>query len=567
MLLGSRQIWALDCVNLNPATASELTAIIRNPSCRITSIDDLLKVLIRPSKPVLLYKSQSLQGPHKTDYMNPRAVVGPYGNDRRQLFLAFNGNSSQSEYKNLEVLAVNKDVPKPSAEVADYYDYQFNSEDQNLPWAQAQQMIEVSQANPQTCVLCHGSPARPIFSGYPLWPGTYGSFDLTVDLAEKQHWKDFESQAPSMKRYRYLNLAEDLPDFYKDDKGRPVESILIGVNNGVLNSTLSHANSLRVARLAQQTPDYSPIKYAAMGAMLNCEGVEGFFPDDIRQKMESNLDKTFKLTSTYQNKEIEATLTGIYDSGPDQFGAIHDMLPSYSEQTSLNDFSVGLKNYWGASSVAFKLWLDTATKEGPQRVVSIAAKLRYVFESRGIDISEWFMDLRQPTYRLLDGSKAGQQLGVALFEDDPDFSSLPAYKDYDPEKTNALLCEKLKTLSLKTLSHFNADTLSSLNSLSSLTFSSDNLETTPNIYPKTFINTCAKCHDSAAAFAPRIPFASEKQFQSWISIEKNRELVIKRLNDPEPKRMPMTRNLPPEELAHALQYLSTFKSRFSSQSE
>lgn len=60
-----------------PFALLELTSLIRNPECKVKSIDDVLGVIPEHMKSrfSLFYRSQSLQGPHNKDFIYPRAIL------------------------------------------------------------------------------------------------------------------------------------------------------------------------------------------------------------------------------------------------------------------------------------------------------------------------------------------------------------------------------------------------------------------------------------------------------------------------------------------------------------
>src|SRR6185312_8389891 len=267
------------------------------------NIDDLLGVLQKTHSPILVYRSASIQGPTwPPDYLNPRAIIGPYGDENHSLYMSFNGSASEAQYKNLEVLEINRVTPKPSANIFRYFDIEFGAEEhaEQLSWPQTQSAIHFSQANPMKCAACHGDPARPIFQSYPIWKGIYGSFDLSEYPDETKEFESFKFQAPNRPRYRQLDLAN-----YDGRMGKKDDGILMGGNKVNLDSDLGDANETSVARLAEQTPNYEKYKFAILGAMLNCQRITDFFPQTMNDQMIKNLRVRFNLGEINVESNLE----------------------------------------------------------------------------------------------------------------------------------------------------------------------------------------------------------------------------------------------------------------------
>jgi hypothetical protein len=61
----------------------ELKRLIRSEDCKIKSVSDLIEFLPDSMKRSsnLIYRSQSLQGPHRVDFQNPRVILSQQGKE------------------------------------------------------------------------------------------------------------------------------------------------------------------------------------------------------------------------------------------------------------------------------------------------------------------------------------------------------------------------------------------------------------------------------------------------------------------------------------------------------
>ncbi len=442
------------------------------------------------SRFTLFYESESIQGPHTADYMHPRAILATM-NSNKQLMISFSGTPWSAGYLNLEVLQIDRNGGQPSDNVFQYYDIEFPDEQfaKTKSWDQVQARIHVSPANPPQCAACHGHPARPIFQGYPTWLGSYGSYHYVPQAEEKKKLNEFVSSIATVpdSRYRHLVFTSNYTD--------PLEGILEGDNNDDFNGTLADLNGLRVAKLMSRTPAFADYKFAIAGAYLDCWDYRSFFPAAVQQAIDKNLDTVFHLQDRYTAVEIKKALKPFFDN-QDIDGEIWGIAfqrdpnpgpnppPPPPPTPTFTDFLNGLKRFYG-NGLFFDLAVDTFSKQTLHHTSGNAVKIRYVLEGRGVDISQWFLDLMQPTYRTMEGGNANEVIWP-LLKSDPDFSK---FSDLINQITNQyqdnlipLLCDGLKTESLSRLSHFVVPQLPPPRPFSG------------HGYPKLFANSCTKCH-------------------------------------------------------------------------
>ena len=552
----------------------KLVEAIRKPECNVTSLDDVLGMLplSMRSKYVLYYQSKSLQGPHWVDYLNPRAILATSEKDGggiipspQQLMLSFNGLPTQKQFNNLEILQIDSGLAD-SGKAFQYFDIEFPPVEKikGLSWQQIQQQIIVSEPNPQKCAACHGTPARPVYPSYPFWPGSYGSKFNSINANEKQALNQFLSSVQSNPQSRYRHLQTNpMPGRFKS----PENNFLLGRANEQFNFDLGYPLAFQVTSQVQKTPDYSRFKYAIAAADMECADFPAFLPKATLQDLTSNVTRIFNLKSIYTAEKTLQVLSFLLANN--EFGEIEDIGNAtdtsrekelISQQTggssgnsrkALSGEHVDLRlqrKYADATELKL-LVIDTFLKQGPSRGQESQAMLRLLFEGRGIDISGWYTDLKQPSYRGLG------RIGFSsiLMQKDPGFYKfqdiIKRLADFSLTSTqrNGIkqeLCSSLQNESIRALSGFSVAKIEKspfamLNSSSGV--------------PLVFKNVCLKCHGETK-IGPAIPFADPVAFKAWL-LSGRKFLIKHRLTGPEDQRMPPVRHLQPDELDGVLKYI------------
>lgn len=566
-------------VNNDDFTFRNLVEIVRNKNCRAKSIDDVVPLLPERmrSKLTLFFRSQSLQGPHRDDFLHPRAIlssvksVSQFDRLRPALMVSFNGHPSQPGYNRLE--AVDLNPFSISEDVFTYYEIEFPTDEEakKLTWNEAQLRIKVSEANPKTCQQCHGNPARPIFQAYPLWEGAFGSkhVDGMSDYEKKglRQFVDFHSTKQDS-RYRHLNPSRfqssrmqttdfnlrlpRLTDPIDFDSSEPAIQ---------LNTDLANYNGLRVTRLMNAMPFYQQFKFAIAGALQDCDNFVEFFTQDAYIKLRQNTGLENKLSSKIFEERTKRVFEFFQKQGPDQFGDFWSVL-RLSPGQKLSDKGVSEamrrhKAYWHNDPVLFALWVDTIAKQGKDRAATDAVKLRFIFEGMGIDLSNWWTDLKQPTYR--SNSGFGLPWWEALENLDPVLKKLrseiePGHQNngHAAEASEKRYCAELAGLSRRALQRVQISTTDS----SSLQNDSE-IRPFDESYPSVFETTCRKCHVDHAV-GPAIPFDNRLAFESWLKAGNNaKSLKWRTLEAHETKKMPPTRDLNLHERQQIEKYLKS----------
>lgn len=557
-------------------TLKELSGLIRNPRCQVKTIDDVIGLLPERmrSRMALFYRSQSLQAPHRTNYIYPRAILSSVprydGADvptRPAMMLSFNGHPSQAGYERIELVDM-----KPKfgiGNVFSYHEISFPKEDvvQNMSWEQAQKSIQISSANPNKCIQCHGQPARPIFQQYPSWKGSFGARH-TAKLTDKEvkGMEDFistHSNNPTS-RYRRLNVSRFKTDgFDSMSTGR-----MDGINDELhfnsaqqsikINEDLSRYNAVRVATLISKIPFYSKLRFAIAGAVLECKNIEQFFAPEIFASLKKGVDPLERWSSPEGKVFVETKFRSLVHS---KFRGVFGSDSSFVDPKSISPADemgkecdvnsdaclTRFKTFWKNDPVLLGLAVDTMERQGYDRMIPEATFLRLLFEGQGVGIGHWWMDLKQPTYRTNSGTTPGwfpalEKLDPALRK--PELTgSFDRSQGYDSP-----LCEHYARLSRVTSANYKVPPVVIPKKSAS----------EADIFPAVFQNTCAKCHVTEPV-GPRIPFNDPAKLNEWLRSEANaKRIQFKVFEAPEGMSMPPTRQLTREELKSISDYLSNF---------
>lgn len=539
---------------------SAIKKLIQNPNCKIRSISDLLDVLPKSylSHYSLMYRSRSLQGPHKDDYLNPRALV--FGDlDKSKTVISFNGSPNQASHNGLEVLEINNQSGKQDVNIFKLYDIQFPLAEKDLgslSWKNVQSKIAFSEANPPQCLTCHGQPVRPIFPSYPNWEGAFGSKAIgTVSNAEDEGMNAFINKVNSHEESRYQKLGKNFQAW-----GQATD--FFEMQNEALNMSLGSVNAIRVARLIQQTPQYNKFRYAFLGAILKCDNFSELIPPNLRKDLFTNIESRIQLKSKWNQEKLNTFLKSIYNGTRlfNIYSWVYQEAPDGREdiKRSYPDFINNITQFTGESEEYNQLVIDTVSAQGENRGDPMSAGLRLLMEGRGYDMSNWFIDLTQPTYRFHNGNDAQGDAFSELLRNDLGIDSrlkdiLLKHNESNSisEKSQYIhyLCQQIKPFSLKSLDGLRISLSAPMQA-----------ENSNNKYPNTFIKTCSQCHDSEHKIAPPIPFKNSIKMSQWLLQGDHRMLLQdKILTSDETLRMPPTSFLKDSEKNEILKYLNEFE--------
>lgn len=217
----------------------------------------------------LMFDSRS---PQEATFENPRAVV--YGSDAT-FVIAFNGTPSQRGYAALDTMEFDRKAAR------------FVFREIVFPEGTAEEP-QFSEDNPASCLACHGSPPRPIWDAYPLWPGAYGERAAAgVSEIERRGLAEFAEAERSNPRYSPLRQrsprAADLKAFAYEGAGRPVP-------NAELGNLLGQWNAQATVRDVMASPGIARYRYALLATLAGaCGGVE-----TIPRGLEASFERSYE---------------------------------------------------------------------------------------------------------------------------------------------------------------------------------------------------------------------------------------------------------------------------------
>ncbi len=348
-----------------------------------------------------------------------------------------------------------------------------------------------------------------------------------------------------MSRYRHLNPKRFSSSFVS---GRHNEGINdpLGFASATqtlqMNSDLTNYNGVRVATMIQALPFYQAFKFAITGAFFGCASPSEFMTEDNFQKLRKQINfgnKFSSIDAQESTKKKFIDLVQIKKRG--SFGSATSLIPNGVQECALNglDCLAFHQKFWDNDPILFGLAVDTIEKQGYDRMVPESAVLRLIFEGQGIDMSNWWADFRQPTYRTNAGFASDWSFSLQNL--DP---SIPKKIEFISDQQ---YCDQLKPLSRSAMSNYSIPNL-------------PNPIDKPSVdYPAVFKNTCAKCHVEQQV-APRIPFDNQVKMNAWVQLDKNLSKIQYRVYDADEfNSMPPTRVLTDVELQQINQYLIQFR--------
>lgn len=249
---------------------------------------------------VLLYSSSSAQRADVTA-THPR-IISHYG----RMVLGLTGKPPEEGGRHYNRIEIMEFVPSSATFQFRVIDFSRKGKERFL-------------TNPTNCRGCHGTPSRPIWSTYPLWPKTYGGNDDTLtpgkETKEVEYWETFFRKNRKAERYSYLDFGEEYnfdraaPRYDLKSSARYTPSMPLRSRNSLrLNSHLTKMNQLRIDREVSQFASWNSYKFAIAGALLNCSSIEEFLPSELLRKHESNLNKDLPQLKKYLIQEIERNM-------------------------------------------------------------------------------------------------------------------------------------------------------------------------------------------------------------------------------------------------------------------
>lgn len=233
-------------------------------AAELKDVADIICCLPEPYKDkfVIMHSSIAAQN---SDVFGPRAILfqtlpGDQGKPKLQCAISFNGGDHHlNNSQNLEVMCNNEETKE-----VEFYDI-----------ARKGDRFRLSEKNPATCMLCHGSGGklgpggpRTIFEEFDNWTRAVQGVhacreELPLSRAiEKTAEKVFETNP----RYKCLNQVAAKTRHFSGKFSSTAPEL------GLFDKLMAGMNSRRTARLVKSTEDFERMKYAIMGSMLCFDG-------------------------------------------------------------------------------------------------------------------------------------------------------------------------------------------------------------------------------------------------------------------------------------------------------
>lgn len=441
--------------------------------------------------PIMMIKSRSLQ---QSNVENPRAIYLPDYYSRQSydelMFFSFSGNKHLVGGSNYEIMRFRPN--EPFANQVEMIDVNFSGG------------LKISEGTPVKCMKCHGTQPRFLWNEREFWPGAAGGDSKQRTDSEFNHML---SSLGKNARYSFVK------PFKKGQHRAQLSS---------LNRLASLVNNKRLLHKIKESPAYDKYKFAIAGAVAGCYQITEFLPKRIRPFHEDKrlIDTSdvaegrehllkfiedLKLQVTKEDENFKHLAQPFFDRAHYYF----------SKKDSESDF-------------LFELIAIEAEKEKLGQIETFAARpisalfstnLRYIFEGRGIGISDWAYDIIEGTYHLDDEAMVLREHSLLRLmiqaDTDLDIPSLAIMKKDNHEVLSNLfaeksgpgysqLCDDLKSSSLKLLENYFPEQNTDLDRIKMLSdqnweyhFSNGNkIEELPPQLPTTNINkkSCNQCH-------------------------------------------------------------------------
>jgi len=322
---------------------------------------------------ILMYKSRSLQD---ASFENPRALLF----DRSAQFVfSFNGNPSQKGYNRLEIMQFRENEDR-----FEFREIAFNDGE----------VVEISEANPRKCMVCHQSTTRknidprPNWEPYNTWPGAYGS--LNGDLRLSNHdrselkerggdislFEDAEREGPMLEKF-----FEEVQSTHQRYKYLNAEKYDVGLTTDFTQFT-ANLNFRRVVRIISEQHKQIYDKYFQLAflALVKCKQVP--LGKEALNWAVSTLPLGEASVPTLKDKNREPSKYAIEARARQLFWRERG---KYGEETwTEEEFAEKVKE------VSEELWW--IYENSPTLDISEAITL--MFEPFGIDTEDWSMDFR-----------------------------------------------------------------------------------------------------------------------------------------------------------------------------
>lgn len=428
---------------------------------QVSSVEQLVPLLPASlrSRYALVFASRSLQ---VATYNAPRVVL--YGPDAH-LVVTFNGDPGQRGFYSVETLEFGQDR-------------QFRLREIRFPPPGSSEPVLFSEPNPRTCLTCHGSPARPVWDSWPLWPGAYGQrYDAPLSGQERTGLESFLGRQTADPRYGQLVGIQRWADpaTFHAPSSKRYAGVQQEPPNAELAALLGGLSAESLVREMRERPGFAVYQYALLGlADGDCGAVENFLPAAARR----------------------AALTGLRQLA--------------NATAAANRWAAGVKEQ-RLSSLNTPVMIKHSSARGLDAVPLAATltPLRLIATGGlGMSTDTWTLALEKGTYDFTPAPGTRPTLRGALLAEvaaqDPTLFELSSYAtSVDGDR----YCRYLQHRSQAALGSGNvAGSVNwSLSSGTAADQSRDNISAA--LQPPQLLLICAACHESGVA--PHIPFLQE----------------------------------------------------------
>ena len=322
-----------------------------------TSVDELIAALpfTLRSRYALVFDSRSLQG---ATLIDPRVIL--YGPDAR--FVAtFNGDPSQRGFQTVETMEF-----EPEASEFRFRELRFQEK------GSGSAAVVVSEVNPERCARCHGTPARPIWDTYPLWPGAYGEhYGHGLSATESAGLASFLAQQPAHPRYRNLLNAKRFAEraTFRETAGRRYAGTQEEPPNAQLSQLLTQLQIQSITRNLARQPRFPLFEYALLGTSEgSCGPVEDFYPDALWRVQRSRFQAFVRATALANSRQWQ-----LKDSRTAVDGAVHTTARNVPRDNNLVGLRYVTETGLGTSTRSWSLALETGTYDFTSSPFSLLA--------------------------------------------------------------------------------------------------------------------------------------------------------------------------------------------------
>jgi len=330
----------------------------------VHSIEDLLALLPTDmrSRYVLMFRSRSLHG---SSFAHPRAILF---DPEARFVISFNGDADQAGFGSLETMEF------------DEASKSFRLHEITFPLdAGGEAAVRISPPNPQSCLKCHGDPARPVWDTHPAWPGAYGErYDAALTAPERAGLSQFLREQPSHPRYRHLLEVDRFanPETFRPSARARYEGTEHLPPNAELGAALGRLNFEAIVHQLESQPEFASYKYLLVASLgTDCGRLDAFFPDAQRAGIDAALDR-FAAASARANA-AQARLKQLRAVGADPSDAGASARIDGVE--SLDRFRYVVETRFGLSTSQWTTALEKGSYDfawSPSAVVEMASALR-----------------------------------------------------------------------------------------------------------------------------------------------------------------------------------------------